>query len=232
MKEIWRQDGEQHVLNLDDVIRRSLSPVVSNDVLVVVSDRSLASGTDAPLSPIISISFLLSITATFTATAPPPFVTLTAVIPPRAPGTTASVILSTSVLATTVLRTLVAAGAARPTAAFAFTRRRATVASLFEAPDGGRRVLRPLNTQTVALELPSMHVIVSILGIPLTPEFDESVRRGSAAVARGRNVAANKTTKALEFVGQVARPGAGMKTTDKKNTRHFFYFTLDKRFLL
>jgi len=68
--------------------------------------------------------------------------------------------------------------------------------------------------------LPPMHVVIGVLSVPFTPELDESVRRGSTAVARSGNIAANEATEAFEFVGQVTRPSGGMEATDKENARH------------
>jgi len=60
------------------------------------------------------------------------------------------------------------------------------------APNGGWRIFGPLDAQTVSIEVPSMHVVVGVLGVTSASEFDKGVGVGMGArVPWGRYVASN-----------------------------------------
>jgi len=63
--------------------------------------------------------------------------------------------------------------AARAVTAGSVGRRRARASVV--APDRGRRILRPLNTQSVSIEVPTVHIVIGILRVTSAAEFHEGI---------------------------------------------------------
>jgi len=146
------------------VIRGSLSPVsVSVPVLRFFGDRAgsprRSPGTRACTPSPFIIPIPIPIPTRLRTPAPPSGITIRR--PPlTAPGASTIVVGLSFTTRGTISSTRT-------------RRRRPTL--LIVAPHRRRRIFCPLDTQAVTLKVPSVHVVVCILGVAVTLEFNESV---------------------------------------------------------
>jgi len=110
--------------------------------------------------------------------------------------------------------------AARPVTTRSIRRWRPSVSVI--APDRGWRILRPLDTQTVSIEVPAVpDVVVGILRVAGAAEFHKCVRiRVGTGITRGRDVASYQGAIPFKLKSEIPRARRRVKSTDKKDTRH------------